>query len=142
MSNLAMLLPVFVQVTLTFVLLFWMFAERVRALKSKATRMGDIALRQPNWPDRATQVANSFHNQLELPMLFYVLVILVMITGQVSIVLVALAWVFVVFRLLHAWVHTGGNDVRTRVNFFGGCVFSLIAMWIVFAVQIASASTT
>jgi len=39
-----------------------------------ATR--DIALREPNWPPPTTQVANAFHNQLELPMLFYVLTIL------------------------------------------------------------------
>lgn len=139
MSNLAILLPVFVQVTLTFVLLFWMFSRRVNALKS-GTKMGDIALGQ-NWPKPAMQIANSFQNQLELPMLFYVLIALVLITSQVSLPLVALAWVFVVFRLLHASVHTSSNNVRRRFNMFAGSVFALMAMWIVFAAQIVISAT-
>ena len=59
-----LLLPVFVQVGLTFFLMFWMGILRRRALSSGAVKPGDIALRQPNWPPRALQVANAFHNQL------------------------------------------------------------------------------
>jgi hypothetical protein len=70
------LLPLFVEVILTFVLLFWMAYLRTSATSSGAVATRDIALREPNWPPQATQVANAFHNQLELPMLFYVLTIL------------------------------------------------------------------
>ena len=38
--------------------------------------MRDIALGQPDWPERPTQFGNAFHNQFELPVLFYVLTIL------------------------------------------------------------------
>ena len=73
------LLPLFVEVILTFVLLFWMAFLRTSAVTSGSIATRDIALREPNWPAGATQVANAFHNQLELPMLFYVLTILVII---------------------------------------------------------------
>jgi hypothetical protein len=55
-------------------------------------------------------------------------------------VLVVLAWVFVAFRVLHAFIHTGSNYVPNRFYAFAGSVFSLIAMWAVFAVQIMSAA--
>lgn len=142
MSSLTILLPVFAQVILTFALLFWMFSHRVGALKSKTTKMADIALGQQNWPVRATQVANSFNNQLELPTLFYALVALVLTTGQVSLPLVVLAWVFVTFRFAHVVVHTGSNYVPRRFYAFAGSVFALLAMWIVFAAQIIMASST
>ena len=39
-----------------------------------------MALREPNWPARVTQISNAYHNQLETPLLFYVLILLAMIT--------------------------------------------------------------
>lgn len=62
----AILLPLFVQVTLTFVLLFWMAGLRTHSIRSREVHMRDIALREPNWPPRVQQIANAFHNQLEV----------------------------------------------------------------------------
>ena len=74
MSVQMVLLPVFIQIGLTFALLFGMAVTRGRALKSGETKMKDIALRESNWPERATQLGNCFANQFELPVLFYVLI--------------------------------------------------------------------
>ena len=90
-----------------FVLMIWMAKERGSALSSGTVTSRDISLRQPNWPSRATQVANCFHNQLELPMLFYVLVAFILITRTNDILFVLLAWAFVAARYAHAYVHTG-----------------------------------
>ena len=66
----AVLLPLFVQVVLTFVLLCWMaYAARRRFQDRRGDGPRDIALREPNWPQRATQIGNAFHNQFELPVL-------------------------------------------------------------------------
>jgi hypothetical protein len=70
------LLPVFVQVGLTFALLFAMATARTQAIRAGETKLKDIALRQPNWPEHPTQIANCFSNQFELPVLFYVLIAL------------------------------------------------------------------
>src|SRR3712207_1437951 len=69
------LAPLFVQVVLTFVLMFWMAGRRTVAIRGGVVHPRDVALREPNWPLPATQVANAYHNQLELPVLFYVLTI-------------------------------------------------------------------
>jgi len=130
------LLPLFVQVLLTFGLYGWMAYGRGTALRNRTVRMGDIALREPNWPPEVLKVANAAHNQLELPLLFYVLTILSVITHHADVVFVALAWVFVVSRLAHAFVHTSTNDVRKRGPLFGIGLIVLLIMWLIFMVRI------
>src|SRR5437899_3208763 len=105
MSIQAVLLPLFVEVVLTFTFLFWMSAVNAAAVRGGAVRWQDIALREPNWPTRNRQIQNAYHNQLELPTLFYVLTILAIITRHADLLFVVLAWVFVVLRFLHAFVH-------------------------------------
>ena len=51
----AVLLPLFVQVVLTFVLLFWTGRLRVGAVRRGEVHPRDIALREPNWGTRETQ---------------------------------------------------------------------------------------
>jgi hypothetical protein len=132
----AVLLPLFVEVTLTFVLLVWMAYLRTTALAGGAVKPRDIALREPSWPSRATQVANAFHNQLELPVLFYVLTILVWITRHADYLFVVMAWIFVVLRLAHAFIHVTGNDVRRRGAVFIMAAIVLAAMWLIFMLRI------
>ena len=136
MSIQAVLLPLFVQVLLTFALLFWMERVRVGAIRRGEVQLRDIALREQNWGKRETQVANAYHNQLELPLLFYVLTILAWITKQADLLFVVLAWVFVVLRLLHATIHVTSNQVRRRYAAFAAGVIVLVIMWIIFIVRI------
>lgn len=136
MSLQAILLPLFVEVILTFVLLFWSAPLRTGALRSGVVRPEDIALREPNWPTQATKVANSYANQFELPVLFYVLTILAYMTHKAGIVFVLLAWIFVIFRLLHAFVHVTSNKVNVRGPLFGISALVLAVMWIIYIVQV------
>ena len=63
------LLPVFVQVALTFALLFWMASVRRGSVSRGETKIRDIALGQPNWPDQPTQISNSYNSQFQVPLL-------------------------------------------------------------------------
>ena len=132
----AILLPLFVEVILTFVLLFWMAPLRTRDFSSGAVRPEDVALREPNWPKRTTQVANSFSNQFELPILFYVLTILAYVTHQAGVLFVVLAWVFVIFRLLHAYVHVTSNIVWLRGSLFAVSAVVLAIMWVIYIIEV------
>jgi hypothetical protein len=138
MSLPVVLLPLFVQVLLTFGLWFWMAWHRTRAIRRRTVHMRDIALREPNWPSQVLQVGNAAHNQLELPMLFYVLTILSIITRHADLIFVVLAWVFVLSRLAHAYVHTTSNDIRQRGPLFGIGLLVLLIMWVIFIVRILS----
>ena len=76
MSLATVLLPLFVEVILTFALLFWAGALRSGDLRSQTVKPEDIALRELNWPKRTAQVSNAYSNQTELPTLFYILTLL------------------------------------------------------------------
>jgi len=136
MSIHAVLFPVFVQVALTIVLLFWMGFARRGAIKRKETRIANIALGQMNWPPRVQQLSNSYASQFQVPVLFYVLVVLAIVTRQSDLLFVVLAWLFVLTRLVHAYIHTGTNYVPHRFNAFLAGVVILLAMWLIFAAHI------
>jgi hypothetical protein len=136
MSIPTVLLPLFVQVALTFALLFWMGTVRVGALKRGEAQIKNIALGQPNWPPRVQQIANCYHNQFQIPVLFYILTILAIITRHADYVFVIMAWLFVLTRLVHAYIHTGSNYIQHRFNIFLVGVIILLAMWVIFAVRI------
>jgi len=131
MSIQAILLPMFVQVGLTFVLLFWMQALRLRAIRAGQVDPQMVRLREPNWPPRVMQIANAFHNQLELPMLFYVVVLLALITETLDVVLLILSWMFVLARLVHAYVHVTSNRLDRRTGVFGVGALALLLMWVI-----------
>jgi hypothetical protein len=136
MSVQTILLPLFVQVILTFVLWGLMATQRTRDFGSGAVRPDAVALREPNWPKRTAQFANAFSNQFELPVLFYVLTILAYVTHLAGFAFVVLAWIFVVFRILHAYVHVTSNIVRARGALYGIGAFVLIVMWLIYIVEV------
>jgi hypothetical protein len=104
------LLPLFLEVILTFALLFWLAPLRGHDFSSGVTRPENVALREPNWSQRSLQVSYSYSNQFELPVLFYVLTILAWVTRHADLIFVVLAWVFVIFRYLQAYVHVTSNQ--------------------------------
>ena len=130
------LLPLFVQVILTFALYCWMAYHRVTSIRSGVVHPRDVALRQPNWPPRVLQIANAAHNQLELPLLFYVLTILSIMTRHADILFVVLSWIFVLSRLGHAYIHVTSNRVPRRGAIFGIGLLVLMIMWLIFIVRI------
>lgn len=136
MSYATILLPVFVLVFLTFGLMFWMGFSRIGALKRGESKIKDVALGQTNWPPRVQQIHNSYVSQFQLPMLFYVLTVLAMFTRQADYLFVVLAWLFVLTRFVHAYIHTTSNYVRHRFNAFLAGAIILLAMWIIFALRI------
>ena len=133
------LLPLFVEVILTFALLFWLAPLRGRDFSSGVTRLENVALREPNWSQRSLQVGYSYANQFELPVLFYVLTILAWVTRHADLIFVVLAWVFVIFRYLQAYVHVTSNQVRLRGAFFGVSALVLAIMWLIYVVEILTA---
>lgn len=136
MTTQMILAPLFVQVLLTFAIMLGMMYFRSRALLSGETRFEEIAMREPNWPKRPTQCAYAFNNQFELPVLFYVLTILAMMTKQADLLFVLMAWIFVVFRVLQALVHVTNNNVRHRGALYGLGAIALLIMWVIFIVRI------
>lgn len=131
-----LLLPVFIQVALTFALLFWLGPARVGALRRGEVKLKDIALGQSAWPQPITQISRSYQNQFELPVLFYVLVLIALVTRKADIWLATGAWLFVISRLVHAFIHVTSNVVQARFQAYVVGAFTLVAMWLWLAVRV------
>jgi hypothetical protein len=136
MSIRMILAPLFVQVALTLVLLFWTAHVRLAAVRRGEVHPRDVALREPNWPRRETQIANAYHSQLELPVLFYVLTILAVVTRHADLLFVVLAWIFVLLRLVHAYIHVTSNRMARRFATFAAGAIVLTVMWAIFMLRI------
>jgi hypothetical protein len=136
MSVAAVLLPVFVQVTLVFVLMMRMGRARVAAVRAGEAKLDRIALGEPNWPADVLKTANAFNNQFQLPVLFMLLVGFAWATRQADLLFVVMSWAFVLSRLGHAFVHVTSNEVLTRFRLYVAGALVLMAMWAIFALRI------
>jgi hypothetical protein len=137
----AILLPVYVQVAVTFILLLWMGSSRLGSLRTGEVKVKDIALGERSWPSRILQVQNAYHNQLELPVLFFVLVTLALFTRKADMLFVVMSWMFVTSRLVHAAIHTTSNKMALRFQAFVVGVLILAAMWVIFGIRVLAAET-
>jgi hypothetical protein len=127
---------VFVQVLLTLGLLVFLGRVRGAALRRGDVKIKDIALSDEAWDARSRQVANCYRNQFEVPVLFYAVVAFAMITRKADLIFVVLAWLYVLARLVHAYIHTSSNHVPTRARVFFLSTIILLVMWIYFALRV------
>ena len=82
------------------------------------------------------QIGNAFHNQLELPVLFYVVTLLALITETLDVTLYVLSWMFVLARYLHAYIHVTSNRLDRRTGVFGVGAIALLLMWVIVIARI------
>ncbi len=136
--DLSIVQPLLVQVGLTFFLLFWMAKERLGAIRAGTVVRNETGVR-PTWIGRAGTISNAFHNQLEMPILFFVVVVLAILTGSADYPLTALAWVYVILRIVHAAIHTTYNKIRDRFLAYLLSNLVLMAMWVKLALHVLTA---
>lgn len=137
MKDTALLYPVFVQAALTFVLMFWMARERFKAFREKTVQFGPPGTR-PVWTGRAGIVSNAFHNQLEMPILFFLVIAFTTIANGGDWLTTALAWAFAVLRILHAAIHTTYNHIPHRFMIYVASNAVLLVLWIRLALHVMS----
>ncbi len=87
-------------------------------------------------PERWKLLGGSFSNQFEIPVLFFALVPLAILTRKADYLFIVMAWIFVLSRIVHAAIHTTSNRQPARgISWFVG-VLTLLLMWIVFAIRV------
>ncbi len=131
-----LLLPLFIHVALLTYVGIRALLGRIKAVMSGTARMKDIALNNANWPDEVRKFGNNFSNQFEVPTLWYALCGLLVATGKVDNVEIALSWIFVAARLVHIIIHTGSNYVRHRMYAFLASFSTLTLMWAWFGLRL------
>jgi hypothetical protein len=136
MSVQAILAPVFVLVALAFIILLWSGYVRFAAVRRGEAGALDVAANPQGWPPRVIQAGNSFNNQFQLPVLFYVLVILALFLHKADFLFVVMSWLFVISRIFHAGIHVSTNNIGWRFPVYTVGLIILLLMWVIFAVRI------
>jgi len=90
-------------------------------------------------PGYLLSASQHFSNLFEMPVLFYGLVLAIYIVGIDSILLPALAWAYVISRLLHSRQHLSNRNLLQRRNSFFLSYGILLLMWILTVVHVALA---
>jgi len=127
--------PVMAQVLLALVVMVLVGQRRVKAIRRRRVRFRDVALDREAWPDDVRVVGHNLENQFETPVLFYVLCGAATYVGATGVAMTALAWIYVILRVIHAAVHISVNDVRRAVAFALSLIV-LILMWIGVALRL------
>jgi hypothetical protein len=126
------LIPLLVQVLLTFSVWIYLFAWRIPEIRRKGIdpqRLQDRAEAHALLPDSAN-ASNNLKNLFELPVLFYTAILLSLLLMIQDMLLVQLAWGFVALRVAHSVIHCSYNNVNHRfVAYALSCLF-LLFMWI------------
>ena len=130
--------PMYVMVLLTLVVLVRLFRSRVRAVREGVVEASYFRLfRGGAEPDYAVKAGRHFANLFEAPTLFYAACLAAMVTQTTGPAMTALAWGYVVTRLVHAYIHLGGNRLRLRIRAYFASWMVLVAMWTYLAVSIS-----
>ncbi len=113
-----MMLPLLAQMLLTLVMFMLLGSRKAAAYRAGLIEPKVTALDGRAWPESVLKVSNNIANQFETPILFYVLGLLAIQLGLVSLPLLILSWLYVAARVGHAVVHVGSNYVPFRMRFF------------------------
>jgi hypothetical protein len=138
MNQIAIFWPVIAQALLVFAVYGLLSLRRTAAVKAGNVRISDFRENRHE-PRESVFVHNNLLNQFQLPVLFYVVCICLYVTQGNSVVTVALAWLFVLSRYVHAVIHVTSNRVRYRQPaFLLGYIF-LGLLWLWFALHLLDA---
>ncbi|MEO8742947.1 MAG: MAPEG family protein [Lysobacteraceae bacterium] len=138
MTDFTLVYPMFAMVALTATVLVILFRSRVRAVRGGKVNMTYFRTYQGEIePDETAKPSRHFVNLFEAPTLFYAACITAMIVHDSGIALLALAWVYVVVRTLHTFIHLGGNRIRHRMRAYFASWLVLFAIWVHIVVHVA-----
>jgi hypothetical protein len=126
-SNL-IFLPAIAQILLTMSVFIGLAVAKSKAAKSGEVNEERRALYDDAWPESVIKYNNNIRNQFELPVLYYVLCIILWALNTTNIIVHAIAWLFVVSRIIHAAMHTGSNYVPLRRKVFMFGFFTLVTL--------------
>ncbi|MDC1144619.1 MAPEG family protein [Porticoccaceae bacterium] len=125
--------PVFCLVILTFFMIAATGITRLISVRRRQVHPRYYVLMSGDTPpDYVQKVGRNMANLLEVPVLFYLLAVLVILFEISSQLLVDLAWLYVVLRLVHSIIHISYNNVPHRLIVFVLSVVTLMIMWFQF----------
>lgn len=128
--------PAFAMAALTFAVWVRLYATRLGEMRRERIHPQAVATsRQASERLHDTRAADNFRNLFELPVLFYLALVVAALLGLASDGFLVLAWTFVALRVLHSAIHCTYNRVMHRFMAYLAGSLVLWAMWAWLAVH-------
>lgn len=132
-SDQSMIWPMFAHVMLVFVLYLMLSKRRIAAVKAGRATVSQFR-QNLSEPEDSLFVHNNLKNQFELPIFFHVACIAIYIVNADNIGTVLLAWLFVISRCVHSYIHISTNRIAHRRPAFIIGFGTLLLMWLWLAI--------
>ena len=130
-ENLTILGPIFGLVCWTFLILLLIAVVRIVAVVRRQLNLSAFELGESfEVPELVRIINRNYMNLLELPVLFYVVCLIILLTQIYTPIILSLAWAYVLLRMVHSLVHLTYNNVLHRFIVFALSTFVLIALWL------------
>jgi hypothetical protein len=134
------LFPAVTVVALTFIVGFMLLRARFLAVKRGDINPRFFLLnRGGKAPEYLLKLEQNYCNLFELPVLFYLLILMIYATNSVNALLLWVSWGFAGTRIVHTLVHVTVNRLRWRMAVFLAGALLLLAGWVVFVLGLTSA---
>lgn len=131
-----LLYPMFLMVVLTFVIACIAVRVRFASVKNRTVKSNYYRLMSgQEVSDIITKTTRNFNNQFEVPVLFYVACCLYILWGINNDFALIIAWLFVVVRVAHSYIHLTYNNVIHRALAFWLSLLCVMGLWITLLIE-------
>lgn len=136
MSKTLILYPFISMVLLTLFLYVQNYLVNRKAIKNGIVKFSYLKDYKGDVPSYITISRQTLKNQFELPIFFYLLILMALIFDKVALVDLILSWVFVISRYIHCYIRLGYHNIIHRAYIFELGMFVLVIWWIIFLYNI------
>ena len=136
MDNTLILYPLLPVVFLNFFVIFHMRYVIEKAIKKREVRYSWFRVYEGSAPEYLLAARHHYKIFFEIPILFYLLCIILYVIDDVRDLDLWIAWLFVVFKLIHSYIRLTSNYVPNRAYAFYISVLLLLGGWIYLAIRI------
>lgn len=141
MEPTAILYPGIAMFSLTVSVIVVLGLARYRAIRKREVSIAYFrTYDEGSQPERLHLLSRHVQNHFEVPPLFYVGLLFTFVSGAVTPLTVGFAWLFVLARCVHSYIHLGTNDVSRRFFTFGASLLFLAGLWATLSVSLLSSS--
>ena len=107
-----------------------------KAIKTREVKYRWFRAYKGSAPEYMLVARHHYKNFFEIPILFYVLCIVLYVFDDVSSIDIWIAWLFVIFKVVHSYVRMTSNHVPFRAYAYYGCAIVLFCGWVNLAIKI------
>ena len=130
MESKAIFLPLCAQVIVTLLVWIWMYITRIGTLWRSGVDTQELAdeSRSQEILKAVVNPSDNFENLFELPVLFYVAILVIFSAHLADDFYLKAAWAFVALRAIHSFIHCTYNRIIHR---FTAYALGAVVLWVI-----------